>query len=431
MGKLLSLPEYEEAIAATRDERMGWWRSARFGMFVHYGLYAQIGRNEWVMSLENIPVDEYEKLADTFNPEPGAPRKWAKLAKAAGMKYVVMTTKHHEGFCLWDSEVTDYCAGKRGPKRDIVKEFVDACREEGLRVGFYYSLMDWHHPDGWKCAFDPAARRRFLDYTKGLVRELMTKYGTIDILWYDVSRPMTSPEGWESLDMNQMVRELQPNILINNRSQLPEDFGTPEEHITAMDRDWEACMTFNGLSWGYVDSAQAAPYSYNTQGIIRMLNRVCGGGGNLLLNIGPTPSGDVPAEAVEPLETVGRWLEKNGEAVYGALTAVGRGRPNGTGAISVAGKIVYFWCAIWPSDGEMGLGGFMTTLKSVKILSTDESVDFQQKGQRILLKNLPSSPPDDIAGVTVLVMEFEEEPEWVRCSAYPQLHGGRDLSDRF
>lgn len=431
MGELLSLEAYEEQIAASRDQRMEWWRSARFGMFIHYGLYAQLGRNEWVQSMENIPIEEYEKLADTFSPEPGAPKKWAKLAKAAGMQYMVMTTKHHEGFCLWDSDVTDYCAGKRGPKRDIVKEYVAACRDEGLKVGFYYSLMDWHHPDSWKCAFDPAARRRFLDYTKALVQELMTKYGTIDILWYDVSRPMTSPEGWESLDLNQMVRELQPNILINNRSQLPEDFGTPEEHITAMDRDWEACMTFNGLSWGYVDSAQAAPYSYNAQGILKMLNTVCAGGGNLLLNIGPTPEGDVPKEVVEPLQTVGKWLAANGEAVYGSMTPVGRGRPSGAGAISVSGKIVYFWCRIWPSQGELSLGGFMAKLESVKHLNSGKPIDFEQKGQRILLKNLPDSPPDDIAGVSVLVLEFEQPTDFVRCSAYPQLHGGRDLSDRF
>ncbi len=431
MADLMSRAEYEEQVAATRDKRMAWWRDARFGMFVHYGLYAQIGRNEWAMSLENYPIDEYEKLADTFNPKPGSPREWAKLAKEAGMKYMVLTTKHHEGFCLWDSKMTDYNSVKRGPKRDIVKEYVDACREFGLRVGFYYSLMDWHHPDSWRCAFDPEARARFLDYTKGLVKELMTQYGKIDILWYDVSRPFESWEGWESVQMNLMVRELQPEILINNRSKLDEDFGTPEEHISAMDRDWEACMTFNGLSWGYTDSAQAKPYSYSAQQILKMLLTVCAGGGNLLLNIGPAPDGSVPEEAVAPLTTVGRWLAENGDAAYGRKTPVGRGGPSGAGGISVSGKKVYFWDRIWPHQGWMSLGGFMTPLKSVKLLRDGTPVKFEQKGQRIILKDLPAECPDKIAGVTVFELEFDSEPRVVRCSAYPQLHGGRDYSKEF
>ena len=425
MASLLSKSEYEEQTAATRDARMAWWREARFGMFVHYGLYAQVGRNEWALALENYPADEYEKLADTFSPEPGAPRAWAKLAKEAGMKYMVLTTKHHEGFLLWDSALSDYNAAKRGPKRDIVAEYVEACREQGLKVGFYYSLMDWHHPDGWRCAFDPEARKRFLDYTEGLVAELMSKYGKIDILWYDVSRPMESWEGWNSVSINQMVRRLQPEIIINNRSQLPEDFGTPEEHITAEERDWEACMTFNGLSWGYIDSAQAAPYSYNAQGILKMLNTVCAGGGNLLLNIGPTPEGKVPQEALAPLKTVGKWLETNGEAVYGKLHVAGRATPSGAGGLSAKGDTAYFWARIWPSGGELGLAGFEAKLKSATIVGTGQQVDFEQKPYRILLKNLPAVCPDTTAGVGVIALEFDKPPKFTFCVGHPQLHGGR------
>lgn len=260
--------DYEKQIAASRDRRMQWWREARFGMFVHYGLYAQIGRNEWMMAAENIPIAEYEKLANTFHPKPGAPREWAALAKAAGMKYMVMTTRHHEGFSLWDSSANSYNSVNFGPRRDIVREFVEACREYDLRIGFYSSLMDWHHPDGWRCAFDTEARRRFNRYIRDLNTELLNHYGKIDILWYDVAWPMQSWEGWDSLELNQHMRALQPEILINNRSHLPEDFGTPEGHVTAEDRDWEACMTFNDISWGYVDSKQAAPYSYTPQRII-------------------------------------------------------------------------------------------------------------------------------------------------------------------
>ena len=172
---------YLQQIAATRPERIRWWQEARFGMFVHWGLYAQLGRHEWVMNRERIPVAEYEKLADTWAPRERPAREWARLARQAGMKYMVMTTKHHEGFCLWNTQQTDYNAVRCGPGRDLVREYVEACREFGLKIGFYYSLMDWHHPDGARCAYDEAARRRFLDFTQGCVRELCTNYGKIDI----------------------------------------------------------------------------------------------------------------------------------------------------------------------------------------------------------------------------------------------------------
>ncbi len=428
MTKLLSKPDYEKWTADTRDERMSWWREARFGMFVHYGLYSLVGRNEWVMSLENYPIHEYEKLAHQFMPAPGAPRAWAELAKKAGMKYMVLTTRHHEGFSLWDSKVNPYNSVQYGPKRDIVKEFVDACREFGLKIGFYSSLMDWHHPDSWKCAFDTKARARFNAYIRELNRELLTQYGKIDILWYDVPRPMETWEGWDSLELNQMVRALQPDILINNRSRLDEDFGTPEEHITAMDRDWEACMTFNGISWGYVDSAQAQPYSYNTQRILRMLNTVTSGKGNLLLNIGPMPDGSVPVEAIEPLTAVGNWLSENGQAVYGKKMKSSYGNASGVCSASCNGTSVYLWNWIWPGTGEMALGGFMSSVKEIRLVKDGTPVEFQQQGHRILLKNLPETSPDVNAGVAVLELKFDEIPNFQRASYYPQLHGGVDYA---
>lgn len=428
MGKLLNKSEYEEKTAESRDRRMKWWREARFGMFIHYGLYSQVGRNEWVMSLENYPISEYEKLADTFQPKSGAPREWAELAKKAGMKYMVMTTRHHEGFSLWDSKVNPYNSVNYGPKRDIVKEFVDACREFDLKIGFYSSLMDWHHPDGWKCAFDSEARKRFTNYITELNRELLTQYGKIDILWYDVSAPMESWEGWNSLERNQMVRELQPDIIINNRSRLDEDFGTPEGHVTAENRDWEACMTFNGISWGYVNSEQAAPYSYNAQRIIKMLNTATAGSGNLLLNIGPMPDGSVPEESVKPLTEVGEWLKENGKAVYGKKLKSPYDAANGVCGSSWDGKLVYLWNWIWPEGGQMAIGGFMTSVKSVRMAKDGTSIDFEQKGHRIILKNLPKSSPDKITGIAVLELEFEETPEFNRASYYPQLHGGKDYA---
>jgi alpha-L-fucosidase len=399
----------ESNASSDRDRRMKWWREARFGMFIHWGLYAQLGRHEWVMNRERIPVEEYEKLADTWKPKERPAREWAKLAKQAGMKYMVMTSKHHEGFCLWDTKQTDYNAAKHGPGRDLVREYVEACREFGLKIGFYYSLMDWHHPDGARCAKDEAARKRFIEFTDGCVKELCTNYGKIDILWYDVSWPLRSPELWESARRNAMVRELQPDIIINNRSQLPEDFGTPEEHVTAEGegRDWEACMTFNG-SWGYMPSAiDWRP----VREVIGMLRTAAAGAGNLLLNIGPKPDGSVPEEAYERLIPVGKWTEKNGEAFYGEVDRVGRKLEwVPTGNWSLKGNTAYFWCNRWPGK-ELAIGGLLTKLERASLLATGEPVDFEQTENRLILKGLPESNPDEIAGVSVIKLEFESEPQ--------------------
>ncbi len=428
---MLAKKDYEEMIDSTRDRRMAWWREARFGMFVHYGLHTQIGRNEWVMSLENIPIEEYEKMADSFLPKPGAPEEWAALAKKAGMKYMVLTTRHHEGFSLWDSKTNPYNSVNFGAKRDIVREFVEACRKYDLKIGFYSSLMDWHHPDGWKCAFDPEARRRFNRYIWDLNTELLTQYGKIDILWYDVALPMETWEGWNSLAMNQHLRSLQPHLIINDRSRLDEDFGTPEEHIKASDRDWEACMTFNGISWGYLDSSQALPFSYNAPRILKMLNTCAGQGGNLLLNIGPRPDGSVPEEAVEPLMQVGRWLEENGEAVYGRLNRNGgflNGEFGGNGVCwsTCRDNSVYLWNTIWPDSGTMGIGGYRKAPRKITLLKDGRSLDFEHRGHRILIKNLPGKKPDSHTGVSVIKMEFDGNPDYLFASYYPQLHGGSD-----
>lgn len=421
--ELLSYPQYIRELDATRDSRMAWWREARFGMFVHFGLYSVLQRHEWAMAAEGIPVEEYEKLTEGFQPKPGAPREWAKLAKAAGMKYMVLTTRHHEGFSLWDSKANPYNSVNYGPKRDIVREFVEACREYGLKIGFYTSLMDWHHPDGGRAAFDSAARKRFNDYIYALNEELLTNYGKIDILWYDVAAPMEHYEGWNSLEMNQRLRVIQPHIIINDRSRLPEDFGTPEEHITATDRDWEACMTFNGISWGYLDSAQILPYSYNAQQIIRMLQKVTGGGGNLLLNIGPAADGSIPPEAVEPLTTVGKWLEENGEAVYGKVDPCDYWA-SGIASPSRKGRDVYFWSWVWPEGGTLPLGGFLNQPVSASLLADGTPLELSRKDGRVIVKGLPPSSPDRHANVGVIKLTFAEEPEHSSLCAVPALNKG-------
>lgn len=409
----------KEVIRTDRDRRMKWWRDARFGMFVHWGLYAQLGRHEWAMNRERIPLAEYEKLADSWQVNEWPAEEWARLAKESGMKYMVMTTKHHEGFCLWNTRQTDYNAFLRGPKRDLVKEYVEACRKYDLKIGFYYSLMDWHHPDGALCARDESARRRFLDFTQGCVHELMTQYGKIDILWYDVSWPLSSPELWESARMNDMVRQLQPDIIINNRSQLPEDFGTPEEHVTAENegRDWEACMTFNG-SWGYMLYAPAEDWR-RVREVIEMLRTATAGQGNLLLNVGPKPDGTIPEEAYERLLPVGKWLAENGEAVYGSVDrAHMEWMP--TGGWTVKGNTAYYWCSRW-SGRELALGGLLCKVQRVSLLSSGQTIAFEQTDNRLVLKDLPEQNPDPHASVAVLKIECNEPPRQVLGAGYVVL----------
>jgi len=400
---------YLAEVDRTRADRMRWWHEARFGMFIHWGLYAQVGRGEKSMDNERTPLAEYEKLAQTWHPRPGAAREWAAVAKDAGMKYMVLTTKHHEGFLLWDSKLSDYNAVRCGPGRDLVREYVEAAREFGLKVGFYYSLMDWHHPDGHACARDEAARRRFTAYTQGLVRELCSNYGKIDILWYDVSWPLTSPEAWESWRLNAMVRKLQPHILINDRSQLPEDFGTPEEHITAAaeGRAWEACMTFNG-AWGWMPCPSEDWLT--SRKVLEMLRTVTAGGGNLLLNIGPKPDGSVPDEARTRLAVVGKWLRTYGSVIYGPVdraSKLGSGMPFGQWTRKA--NTAYFWCTRWPGS-EMPMGGIRSTLRSVRLLPDGAPLEFTQEPDRVVVRGLPATCPDPIAGVAVFEMVFTDTP---------------------
>lgn len=385
-----------------RARRLRWFHEARFGMFVHWGLYALLGRHEWVMNRERIPVEEYEPLAGRFNPKPFPAREWARLARETGMKYMVMTTKHHEGFCLFDSKLTDYTAPKTAAGRDLVAEYVDACRAEGLRIGFYYSMMDWHHPDGARCKKDEEARRRFVDYIHGQVRELCTNYGKIDILWYDVSWPL-DVEGWESAKMNAMVRELQPDILTNNRSQLPGDFSTPEQRIQAAEsgRAWEACMTMND-SWGY----HAADDNWKTPGqIVRMLGQIANGGGNLLLNIGPKADGSIPEPSVRILKRVGEWMRANGEAVYNSERIQTEWMP--IGIFSYKGGTLYLHVYNWPGK-EIAVGGLENEVRSARFLVGGKAIAFEQKGERLILRDLPEKAPDEQA--TVIAMEIQGAP---------------------
>jgi alpha-L-fucosidase len=395
-------PPATAAEAADRERRMKWWHDAKFGMFIHWGLYSLYGRHEWAMENEAIPVGEYEQLAKRFNPKPNAARDWARLAKRAGQKYMVMTTKHHEGFCLFDTATTTYCAPKQAAGRDLVREYVEAARGEGLRVGFYYSLMDWHHPDGARCAQDEAARRRFVDYVHTHVRELMSNYGKVDVLWYDVAWPLDA-KGWESENMNAMVFSLQPDIVVNNRNKLPGDFSTPEQRIEAAEggKAWESCMTMNA-SWGY----QAADDEWKTpRTIVRNLISCARDGGNYLLNIGPRGDGSVPEESVRILENVGAWMSRNGDTIYGSDRC--QPRRSSYASFTRRGNTLYMHVHFWPGE-HVSIAGLLVPVKSARLLPSGQNVRFEQDRLRVKLTGLPAAAPDQ--PVSTLAIECEGEP---------------------
>ncbi len=337
-------------LIAARTERTQWFLSGRFGMFIHWGLYAIPARGEWVRSEERISNEEYQKYFDEFNPTNYDAKIWARIAKNAGMKYTVLTAKHHDGFCLFDSQRTDYKATNTKAGRDLVREYVEAFRAEGLKVGLYYSLLDWHHPhypaygdrdhpmrDNEAYKGQPRDFSKYLDYLHGQVRELLTNYGKIDIMWFDFSYGELKGEAWRATELVQMARALQPHLLIDNRlggsgesnrsfaTKDPPvysgDFACPEQIIPPtgfVDEDgqpvpWEANMTLNN-HWGYCSSDR--DYKSAKQ-VVRALVECVSKNGNMLLNVGPNARGEIPAACEQILAQVGHWLHQNSASVYG------------------------------------------------------------------------------------------------------------------
>ena len=336
-----TLAAHSQSIYQQRQERTQWFRDARFGMFIHWGIYAIPARGEWVRNQEKLTIEDYQTYFETFDPVDYNPREWAKVAKDAGMKYVVMTAKHHDGFCLFDTEYNDYKSTNTPAGRDLVKEYVEAFRSEGLKVGFYYSLIDWHHPDYPNIGNHPMKSNpewdrkiydwdKYLNYMHNQVKELLTNYGKIDIMWFDYSFGEYSGDKWKSTELVNMVRELQPGIIIDNRLggnmelSTPElyagDFEGPEQvipHDGIYDElgrpiPWEACITLNN-NWGYSTNKDYK----SAQDVIHALVNVVSKGGNLLLNVGPDAKGNIPDWSLEILSEVGDWMNLNGESIYG------------------------------------------------------------------------------------------------------------------
>lgn len=333
------------SVISERTERTKGFVHDRFGMFIHWGLYSVLADNEWIRSRDRMTIEDYQHTFDEFNPVDYDPKKWARVAKQTGMKYAVLTTKHHDGFCLFDSKYTEYKATNTKAGRDLVKEYVDAFRAEGIKVGLYYSLLDWHHPDYPAYADRHHPMRgneaykhqngehfeRYREYMHNQIRELLTNYGKIDIMWFDFSYDDMTGEKWGASEIVKMAREINPDIIIDNRmggnikSLDPEiysgDYASPEQMIPACGvRDeagniipWETCITLNN-HWCYNEQDKNFKSAKN---VINMLMECVSKGGNLLLNVGPDARGNIPKESLEILSEVGEWMRLNGEAVYG------------------------------------------------------------------------------------------------------------------
>jgi alpha-L-fucosidase len=387
---------------AQKDARLAWWTDARFGMFIHWGLYAQAARHEWVKKNERIADADYQKYFDVFDPDLYEPREWARQAKAAGMKYAVITAKHHEGFCLFDSKYTDYKATGTPARRDLLKPWVEAFRAEGLKVGFYYSLLDWHHPsytvdrnhpqsgqtdadyEKLNAGRDMAVYRRYL---KDQVRELLTNYGKIDIIWLDYSFPTgqyaKGRNDWDSVGLLRMVRELQPGIIVNDRLDLLDvqggwDFRSPEQFkpaewvkMNGVRVPWETCQTFSG-SWGYYRDETSWK---DTKQLIELLIETVSKGGNLLMNVGPTSRGTFDARAQDRLAAFGRWMQVNGRSIYGATQAPDAFKAPANTLLTFNARTnrLYVHLLVWPM-GEVVLPGYAGRVAYAQLLHDGSEV---------------------------------------------------------
>lgn len=387
------------------EARVQWFREARFGMFIHWGLYSIPARGEWVRSDEQMPESEYMPYFDEFNPRDYNPRAWAKAAKEAGMQYVVLTAKHHDGFCLFDSQYTDFKSTNTKLGRDIVRDFVEAVRAEGLRVGLYFTLIDWHHPDyphygdryhpmrnHPECSNENRDFNRYLEYMFNQAREICSNYGKLDLLWFDFSYDHMRGETWKATEFMEMVRSLQPNVIIDNRLEVSGegfgslhdcrptpyhgDFVTPEKFIPPqgiLDVEgnpmlWEVCATMNN-NWGFNGTD---PFYKPASMLIKKLVECVSKGGNMILNVGPDAQGNIPPQSQAILRDIGRWMHDNAESIYGC----GRSelpRPE-FGRVTQKDKTLYFHMY----ENTMGpvplLGVRAEDVAGIRLLSTGHEI---------------------------------------------------------
>ena len=394
-----------------------WFVHDRFGLFIHWGIYALPARHEWVKNRERIRDEDYQKYFDHFDPDLYDPTVWAREARDAGMRYLVVTSKHHDGFCLWDSALTDYKAPNTPAKRDLLKPMVETFRAQGFKIGFYHSLIDWHHPefsiDGLHPMRDDIAFReaqgdrdirKYAEYLHGQARELLTQFGRIDIMWYDFSYAHTDwgwskgkgKDDWQSEKLMAMTRELQPGIIVNDRMDIGGDFKTPEQYQPRgwMEVDgkpviWEACQTLNG-SWGYDrDNLDWKPVDM----LVRMLVDTVSKGGNMLLNVGPNARGEFEPRAVERLRGIGEWMHWHSRSIYGC-TASDFTPPHDC-RYTQNGSRLYLHLFAWPFR-HVHLDGLAGRVEYAQLLNDASEikmrvVDPHQQAQNITMSGMPGT----------------------------------------
>lgn len=417
-----------------------WFTRDRFGLFIHWGIYSAAARHEWVQHHERISGQEYRKYFDHFNPDLYDPRAWAAEARNAGMKYMVVTSKHHDGFCLWDSALTDYKATNTPAGRDLLQPMVEAFRAEGLRLGFYHSLIDWHHPefpvDGLHPQRDDVEFResqkhrdmaRYRQYLHGQTHELLTRFGKLDIMWFDFSYSSADygwsrgkgKDDWQSEKLLAMTRELQPGIIVNDRLEIGGDIKTPEQYqpagwltVNGQRVVWEACQTLNG-SWGYHrDNLDWKPVDM----LVRMLIDTVSKGGNLLLNVGPTARGEFGPQAIARLRGIGEWMRLHGRSIYGCTAADFAPPPDCR--YTQNGNRLYLHLFAWPFR-HVHLPGLARRVEYAQLLNDASeikmlTIDPQQQaqnttmaslGEDVLTLELPVQKPDVAVPVIELMLK--------------------------
>jgi len=429
----------KEETKAEKDARMQWWREARFGLFIHWGLYAipagewkgNKSHAEWIRTTAKIPLEEYDKFVGQFNPVKFNAADWARMAKDAGMKYVVITSKHHDGFCLFDSKYTDFDVMSTPFKRDILKELSEACRAEGLQMCWYHSIMDWHHPDylprrDWEKDRSAAGADfdRYVQHMKNQLGELVGNYGKIGVLWFDGEWEPTWNDKYGT-DLYNYVRGLQPDIIINNRvgagrsgmagmtkeGEFSGDFGTPEQEIPATGLpgiDWETCMTMND-HWGY---NKHDDHWKSTEDLLHKLADIASKGGNFLLNVGPTAEGLFPQASIDGLKEIGQWMMINGEAIYGTQASPFKQLDWGrcTQKSIAGGTRLYLHVFDWPSNGRLTVNGIANSAKTADLLADAKKTPLPVTRQEdALVVNVPAEAPDRMNSVVVL--EIAGKPE--------------------